>query len=110
MGAHVGVQQQLAILAELRITARTLVVLPFEIPDAPAFRAAVVRHDLNVSVHDVSLRGRIARSLVGFPTVRGGKTGVQQREAVLLLWVEDLHEAGQADGIPATQPATDGSQ
>jgi hypothetical protein len=75
--AHVGVQQYLAVLSEHCITMGARSVHPFEIPFAPAFRAAVVRDHVDVSVHHVPMRAGIAPGSINSSLFVSRKTGGQ---------------------------------
>src|SRR5689334_10579972 len=78
VGADVGIQQHAAVLAQDGGAMRAGAVLPFEIPDVPAVRTAVVRHDSDAAVDEIPLRRRVVPRAVGAPLLADRDAGAQQ--------------------------------
>ena len=100
--AHIGVEQDLAILAERHPAVRAQPVLPLEIPFAPALRAAVMRDHLDLAVHDVTLGGGVVPR--GTPhRLRWSKGRYSPGAGRPGLAVEDIDQAREIHAVMPTE-------
>src|SRR5215469_6014321 len=94
-GAVVGVEQKFARLAHRRAAVRARWVLELEIPDLPTTRAAVMGHDLNPLLNDITLQTGVTPGPRRSLARKGRKARAQERERALSIFVEDLDADGQ---------------
>jgi len=65
MRTDVGVEQDFAVAAQLRITMRTASVIELEVPDIPAFWTTIMRNDLDLPIDDVPVGRRVTARSIG---------------------------------------------